>query len=315
MIVMIQVNIDERKNNSSNLLMKFPKSHPFSLERGKKKKGGLFRDLVCVCSHVFKWRIFIPIFKHKIKSLWNLLSFRVPLSFFLTLSFFWLQCAGFRILVPRPRDWTHVPCRRSTEAQPLHCQGSPPPILLFCLLKGVCSSCLVNAMIIWCNMKLPVCRGRERWIQMSLIYLFNVVWLLTRNSAMWKFSFLLCKIRKVNSAWKALSYDRNVIRFILCQSVDVGASEFHSSCSLPSRLEIWARTLLSNSVTPFVSPPYLSGVLRADFSRKWLYHRQSWWQWRVDGCGKWDWSGRCEKSSNCYQEVKGWWTDPVWRRV
>ena len=44
-------------------------------------------------------------------------------------------------------------------------------------LKGVCSSCLISAIIIQCNMKLPVYRGRESWIQMSLIYLFNVVWL------------------------------------------------------------------------------------------------------------------------------------------
>lgn len=64
----------------------------------------------------------------------------------------------------------------------------------------------------------------------------------------------------------------------------MGASEFlESSClSSPSRLEIWARTLLSCSMTPFCFPPYLSGVLRADFSRKWLYHRD-----RADGKEGW----------------------------
>ena len=130
--------------------------------------------------------------------LWNILPFYVfPLSFFFLILFFWLQCAAFGILVPRPGI---EPMFLAEEAQRLnHCTARGVSLISFfsCLLKGVCSSCLISAIIIQCNMKLPVYRGRESWIQMSLIYLFNVVWLLTRNSAMWKFSFLLCKIRKV----------------------------------------------------------------------------------------------------------------------
>ena len=117
--------------------------------------------------------------------------------FFFLILFFWLQCAAFGILVPRPGIETMF---LAEEAQRLnHCTARGVSLIsfFFCLLKGVCSSCLISAIIIQCNMKLPVYRGRESWIQMSLIYLFNVVWLLTRNSAMWKFSFLLCKIRKV----------------------------------------------------------------------------------------------------------------------